>query len=295
MTARGDLHTLARHGRSFRLAGRLLDAETLDKAASLYAVCRAIDDLADERDDEAASREALVVLRADLASGACETSLGARFGALGVDTEAAVGLVDAMLSDLGPRRIETEADLLRYAFGAAGTVGLMMCHVLHVTDPLAWRYAVDLGIAMQLTNIARDVAEDARRGRVYLPAAWLLPGVTADTLLDDADATWDAVRRLLDLAERFYRSGARGYGALPGRAALAIPVAARLYQEIGARILRTGPAYLHRGRCVVPVTRRLVLVASSLLARPGFARIDIPDDLARCRSFAGLPETVGAP
>ncbi len=269
MSDHEDLAVLAQHGRSFRLAGRLLGPAMLGRAARLYAVCRAIDDLADDSPDPVLAGETLRSLRADILDGRGATPLGGRLLSLRVDPCAAAALVDTMLADLASVHVADEAALLRYAYGAAGTVGLMMCDVLGVIDPAARPHAVDLGIAMQLTNIARDVREDALRGRLYLPASWLPPGTTAATVLDDEAVAFAAVRRLLGLAERCYRSGALGYAALPGRSAVAIPAAARLYREIGLRILRRGPAYLQRGRCVVPPARRLVLIAASMLRHRG--------------------------
>ncbi len=283
MSGRDDLAVLARHGRSFRLAGRLLGPAMLSRAARLYAACRAIDDLADESPDPVLAGQVLRSLRADLLAGRGATPLGRRLLSLQVDPDAAAALVDTMLADLEPVQVADEAALLRYAYGAAGTVGLMMCDVLGVTDPAARPHAVDLGIAMQLTNIARDVGEDAGRGRLYLPRSWLPPGTTAATVLDDPAAAFAAVQRLLGVAEDRYRSGALGYAALPGRSAVAIPAAARLYREIGVRILRRGPAYLRQGRCVVSPVRRLVLIGASMLQhpvrrepRPGDARGAMP-------------------
>ncbi len=259
-----DLAVLSRQGRSFRLAGRLLGQQTLERAASLYAVCRAVDDLADEAPDPAAAGEALREIRDDLAGSGRGVPLGSRFRDLGVDRQAATLLVETMLSDLGPVRIETEAALLGYAHGAAGTVGLMMCDVLGVTDPAARQRAIDLGIAMQLTNIARDVREDALRDRIYLPRDWLPDTLSPPTLPAHEAAVFQAVRRLLALADRYYRSGELGYPALPGRAALAIPVAAGLYRHIGRLVLRAGPAYLRGPRLVVGPFTRAALVAACI-------------------------------
>lgn len=264
MSRQSDLAVLMTHGRSFRLAGRLLGRRMFRRAASLYAVCREIDDLADEAPDAAVARAALLTLHGEIVAGTAVTALGRRLLDLQVDRPASLMLVETMLSDLQPVRMADEAALLRYAYGAAGTVGVMMCDVLGVADPAARTRAVELGIAMQLTNIARDVCEDAARDRLYLPRHWLPDGATPDRLLLDEAATFGAVQRLLELAERHYRSGALGYAALPGRAALAIPVAARLYREIGMQILRIGPRYLHRPRYVIPAVRRVGLVAGCL-------------------------------
>jgi len=267
MSHDSDLAVLSLHGRSFRLAGRLLGHRTFARAAGLYAVCRAIDDLADEAPDPLLAGNALRALRIDIASQQGGTPLGRRLLDLRVDPHASLMLVDTMLSDLEPVRIADETALLRYAHGAAGTVGLMMCDVLQVIDPAARPRAVDLGIAMQLTNIARDVCEDADRDRLYLPQAWLPAPTAPAAILDDRDATYRAVQRLLALAEQFYQSGAAGYAALPGRAAVAIPVAAALYREIGRHILRIGPAYLDQPRYVIPPLVRGAVAARCAAAQ----------------------------
>ena len=276
--SREALRVLSRHGRTFRLAGGLLPRGHLDAAAELYVFCRAVDDLADEAPDPAAARAALLALRDEVGQGTARSPLAARFAALRADPRATTAFIDTMLGDLAPVRIADEAELLRYAYGAAGTVGVLMCGVLGVRDPAAEPHAVDLGIAMQLTNIARDVVEDAARGRLYLPATWLPPGFGPPDIAANPQAVFAAVRRLLSLADQRYRSAARGYRHLPPRTRLAIRVAGRLYEEIGRRILRAGPAYLAAGRSIVPLPRKLALMAreaaASLARRPSPARPD---------------------
>jgi phytoene synthase len=127
----------------------------------------------------------------------------------------------------------------------------MMCPLLGVRAAQAWPYAIDLGMAMQLTNIARDVVEDAGRGRIYLPATWLPDDVTPCSLPDCANAVFPAVQQLLEHADRRYRNGARGFAHLPTR--------------VRPAIQHQGPAYLSAGRCVVPTGRKLVLLVSCLL------------------------------
>lgn len=275
------VRVLARHGQTFRLAGRLLRRADLEAAAELYVVCRAVDDLADEAPDPVAARVALLALRSELAMGAdgrsgasrSRSPLAARFAALHACPRATTAFVDTMLGDLDRVRIADEAALVRYAYGAAGTVGVLMCGVLGVRDLAAAEpHAVDLGIAMQLTNIARDVVEDAARDRLYLPASWLPPGFGPADVARDPSSVFAAVRRLLALADARYRSAAHGHRHLPPRARLAIRVAGRLYEEIGRQILRAGPGYLAGGRCVVARRRKLALLAleaaASLARRP---------------------------
>lgn len=260
---------LARYGRSFRLAGRLLPTETFRLAAELYAFCRAVDDVADETTDTHNARSALLALRAAILARDASHPLATRLLALhrghGVDVEASITLIDTVLGDLGPVRIADETALLRYAFGAAGTVGLMMCPILGVTDARAAAHAIDLGIAMQLTNIARDVAADAAAGRIYLPATWLPAGTYLAEIASIRPAVFAAVRRLLDIADRRYRSAERGYHHLPRQVRPAIRAAACLYEEIGAGILRRGPDDLLAGRYVVPMPRKLLLMAGCLV------------------------------
>jgi phytoene synthase len=284
-----DLATLARHGRTFRLTGRLLPRATLARAASLYAFCRAVDDMADEGVNQQAARTGLLGLRRAVLAGDASHLLAARFLALrtdaGASTDAAVALIDTVLSDLGPVRVPDEATLLRYAYGAAGTVGLQMCAVLNVSDPHAAPYAIDLGIAMQLTNIARDVAEDAAQDRLYLPATWLPPGLEPAGVMDATGPVFDAVQAVLARAGHRYRSAAQGFHYLPARVRPAIRAAARLYEEIGVQVLRQGPGYLHAGRCVVSLPRKVALLAGCLANRAPVG----PHDPLLHTALRGLP------
>lgn len=281
--------TLARYGRSFHLAGRLLPRATFAQAAELYAFCRAVDDLADEQPDLALAGRQLLALRRALVTGDTDHALVARFSALqactGVRPELAVTLIDTVLGDLGPVRMPDETALLRYAYGVAGTVGRLMCPVLGAKDPAAAAYAVQLGVAMQLTNIARDVAADAAVDRIYLPASWLPRGLTPAGVGASPEVVFAAVRRLLALADRHYRGAELGYHHLPARVRPAIRTAARLYEEIGRLILARGPGYLLAGRCVVPNHRKVLLMAGCLVgATPSVQRGAPPRPV-----LAGLP------
>jgi len=283
------ISVLGRHGRSFRLAGRLLPRAELQAAAQLYAFCRAVDDLADEAPDGAAARESLHLLARALRDENVRHPLARQFAPLarrGVHVEPAALLVETVLQDIGPVRVSDEAALLQYAHGAAGTVGIMMCDVLGVTHPAALPHAVDLGMAMQLTNIARDVAEDAARDRLYLPAGWLPAGYGPGDVRCSPAPAFVAMARVIARADLHYRSAERGYHYLPARVRAAIRAAARLYEAIGPRLLRQGPAYLAAGRrCVVPRWRRLALVGSCLLPCPPAA----PHDPVLHDRLHGLP------
>ena len=151
----------------------------------------------------------------------------------GIEPEIARELIAGMASDAETVRVADEAELLRYCYRAAGTVGLMMCRVLDAREPAAAAHAVDLGIAMQLTNLCRDVADDARMGRRYLPAS-LVGDLPPGDLIEPSPALRPKVRaavaRLLALAELYYASGEAGLPFLPVRARAGILVAGRVYR-----------------------------------------------------------------
>ncbi len=245
---------LAHHGRSFHWASRLLGQSHAERCALLYAFCRHVDDLVDEGDPGQAAH-ALSALRWSLARTEDPSGMPDAVRRLGIEPDVARAFVDGVASDLGPVRVADVEGLVRYAYGVAGTVGLMMCSALEVSEPQALPFAVDLGIGMQLTNIARDVLEDAERGRVYLPATWVGQRCTAAAIAGgDPDArlaAWAAVDRLIALAECYYRSADRGMRYLPTRARAGILTASRVYESIGTEIRRRGPERYWARRTVV--------------------------------------------
>jgi 15-cis-phytoene synthase len=186
---------------------------------------------------------------------------------LGLPLESALELIAGVRSDLERVRMETDAELLRYCYRVASTVGLMMSAVLGVRRREALPHAVDLGIAMQLTNIARDVAEDAAMGRVYLPAERLRrAGVDPEALVAgtaDRARVAQVVCQLLELADAYYRSADGGMRDIPLRVRPAILVASRVYRAIGVRLRRRGADAL-AGRTVVPWHEKLFWASRAL-------------------------------
>ncbi len=287
------LTVLSHYGRSFRLAGALLSRTHLTSAAQLYAFCRAIDDLADNATDTESARAQLQAVRLAVLNGDTTHWLAAQFLALTrhchASQEVAVQLIETVLSDLEPVRVADEIGLIRYAYGVAGTVGLMMCSVLGVTERAAQPYAIDLGIAMQFTNIARDVVEDAARNRFYLPAAWLPSGLMPAQIQDCPEAVFAAVQRLLALADKYYESGVQGLRFLPYRASLAILAAKRLYQAIGQHILQLGPNYLTTGRYIVPTWQRSILLMKAVVSGVAMPRRVIAHNTSLHYALTGMP------
>jgi 15-cis-phytoene synthase len=281
---------LAGRSLSFRLASRLLPRDVRDDAAVVYAWCRRCDDAVDERPPEEHDA-ALALLRRELdelyAGRALADPIADAFAEVvrrrGIPEAYPSELLRGMEMDVRGVRYETLEDLLLYCHRAAGTVGLMMCHVMGAAHPAALRRAAHLGIAMQLTNVCRDVHEDWLRGRLYLPAALLEEegvGFVARAAggpvpAGVGPALAPVVRRLLGEADRFYRSGDLGLSELPWRCALAVKAARLLYAAIGARIARQGHD-VFTGRAVVPGARKLLLVgraaAGAVASLPGRLR-----------------------
>jgi len=241
---------LATSGESFFWARRFLGRTVGHNAARLYSFCRVLDDMADG--DIPNGPAHLKVIQSDLELGVWGNHPVldqfrdlVEVHALPIDVIGS--LVEGLMDDQRPEvLIRDEKELIQYAYKVAGTVGLLMCKVLNVQDPRAEAHAIDLGIAMQLTNIARDVVEDAKMGRRYLPASWTR-GMSPEDILraaenptgDDAAILTMAVRRLLALAEEYYASGRVGLAYLPFRAHFSIGVAAKIYRQIGVQLLRS--------------------------------------------------------
>lgn len=181
-------------------------------------------------------------------------------------------LLAGMAMDVAESRYATMADLRLYCWRVAGVVGLMMTHVFGVRDDRALVHAAHLGIAMQLTNICRDVAEDWQRGRLYVPddvlarhGAGGLAGELGRELPASARAPLaSCLRELLGVADRYYASGDRGLSALPWRAALAVKAASNVYRAIGGRIAATGYD-VTAGRAVVSTSGKLARVAAAAM------------------------------
>lgn len=177
-------------------------------------------------------------------------------------------LVAGMAMDAAGERYATERALRRYCFRVAGVVGLMMSHVMRLADPDALAAAARLGIAMQLTNICRDVREDWERGRLYIPSAllenaggrWLISHVGGPLSGAARQPLARATAWLLERAGEDYRAADRGMASLPPSCRPAIAVAGRLYAAIGDEIARAGHDVL-APRAVVPRRRKLALAA----------------------------------
>ena len=259
-------------GRSFYFASRFLDQTTAERAARLYEFCRAIDDIADRSTSKNEARDRLDQVLAELEGSVPPGRITQQLFLLAEDTDldprAAIELVKGCLSDLSDEvLIQNEEQLIQYCYQVAGSVGIMMCAVLEVKDPRAIPHAIDLGIAMQLTNITRDISEDARSQRRYLPTTFV-GTLSCTEVLSSSNASLEhiceAVDRIVNLADRYYKSGREGFCFLPATSRQAIAIAASVYRQIGIRVRANTEASLTR-RTVVPQWEKLVLASAVLI------------------------------
>lgn len=253
-----------RGSRTFSLAALFFDRATYEAASRLYAWCRYCDDLVDE---QGGGLDAVKELEESvLHSFRGEAPAEPAFQALqevarehNIPIGYALDLVEGMAMDARGERYETLADLEKYAYHVAGTVGLMMSRILGADSPEAAACAKHLGIAMQLTNISRDILEDAAMGRVYLPREWLREEGLAEDFLADPAARLQLARlagRLVKAAEPHYAKGAEGFSFLRFRHAVAIAAAAGIYRAIGLLVVRRG-AWAWERRAVVSRARKI--------------------------------------
>ena len=237
-----------RHGsRSFYAASKLLPGRVRDPALALYAFCRLADDAVDEQEAKTASVLSLRDRLERVYEGRPLNAPADRaFCAVVEDFDMPRALPEALLEGLAwdamGRQYRTLPDLTAYSARVASAVGVMMCVLMRVRDPDLLARAADLGVAMQLTNIARDVGEDAREARLYLPLDWLdEAGIDAGAFLarpKPSPALKDTVARLLIEADRLYIRSEAGIGALPLTCRPGIYAARFIYAGIGQRIRR---------------------------------------------------------
>lgn len=252
---------IAAGSQSFAAAARLMPAGIREDTVMLYAWCRHADDVVDGQELGSTPQaggdpaERLARLRADTLEALHGNGpVSAPFAALRAVARRhdfperwPLDLIDGFAMDVAGRDYRTLNDTLGYSYHVAGVVGVMMARVMGVRDPAVLDRACDLGLAFQLTNIARDVIDDARIGRVYLPGDWLDEAGAQVAGDIPSPQLHGVVLRLLDAAEPYYASAFAGLPALPARCAWSIAAAARIYRAIGTRIRRGGPdAYRQR-------------------------------------------------
>jgi phytoene synthase len=267
--------------KSFAAAARLFAPETRAGAYMLYAWCRHCDD---ETDDQKLGFSSSRLSRDEGRARVDRLRRETRRALDGEPVEEPVfqGLqqvvarhqiphrfplehLDGFVMDVEGREYKTLDDTLEYCYHVAGVVGIMMAYVMGVRDEPTLDRATDLGLAFQLTNICRDVVEDARVGRVYLPSDWLADagiGVKGVAEPENRDGVFQVARRVLAEADRYYDSARLGISQLPLRSAWAVAAANAVYRDIGRLILKRGSRAWDR-RASTGRGRKIALVLGS--------------------------------
>ena len=274
---------IQRGSKSFAAAAKLFDEETRENAYMLYAWCRHCDDRIDNQElgfngqhqDQEVTQAILKELREQTQAAIDDTPSddpifeGLRYVLMRneIPGRFPMELLEGFAMDAQGYEYKTLADTLQYCYYVAGVVGVMMAYVMGTRDEAALQRATDLGIAFQLTNIARDVREDAEVGRCYLPAEWLAEaGIPHDEILDSkhAGALAEVVERLLTEADRYYASANEGLRALSFRSAWAVAAARGVYRAIG-EIVRERGETAWQERVIVRKRRKLLGLAGGMI------------------------------
>ncbi len=242
-----DPQSLEKHGKSFYWASLFLPNKNKDAAAELYSICRYFDDLADETptDQSRKLKDEFQQICINV-----EHPINKFFKSNNIPIQILGDLIKGLIQDQKLVRIQTEKDLIEYSYQVAGTVGLMMQPLILVKNKKANKHAVDLGIAMQLTNIARDIYEDATMNRVYLPKEWLkeisIEHLKSDSIDEIKPKMKVILKKLIDLSEIYYQNGFSGMKYIPIKTRLAIFFAAKIYRAIGIKIKSNNYQYSNK-------------------------------------------------
>ena len=249
-----DKNYLSIYAKSFNWAGFFLPKKTYQKCSSLYDFCRTVDDIADDQNELGIKKKNLSVFKNDFINKNFNNLIIKNMWDLMIDHEISIKIIedlfDGVESDLNEKvQLNSKKDLLIYSYRVAGTVGLMMAKILNVKDKNEMKAAIDLGIAMQLTNIARDVIEDSKNNRFYI------------------QHDFDVISNTLTLADLFYKSCFTSINKIPFNFRFAILVARRVYRKIGNEILKTSniEGYNKAGKVYVNNLGKIYQTVLSLL------------------------------
>ncbi|MFK7890022.1 MAG: phytoene/squalene synthase family protein [Granulosicoccus sp.] len=281
-------HELIRHGsHSFFMASLLLPRQIAIPATALYAFCRISDDLidADNAGDSAIqhlSSRLDAIYAVNPLDFPEDRALAEVVKHFNIPRTMLDALIEGLAWDAAGREYETLSELYDYAARVAGCVGAMMSLIMRTKDERAIARACDLGVAMQLTNISRDIGEDARMGRIYLPRAWFRDaGLDPEQWLRNPvqnPAITRMCKRLLSYADVLYQRADAGVALLPLTCRPGIRAARVIYSDIGRQIARQNYETVNK-RAVVPLPRKSCLLASALLTIPLGARYRHEDQL----------------
>jgi len=238
---------LKKHAKSFYWASFFLSRDTLDKCSSLYNFCRTLDDIADDNNKLEVKKEIFSKFKKDFENknpnNQIINDMWSIIDSENISKKIVIDLFDGVESDLEEKvEITSKKDLLIYSYRVAGTVGLMMSKILKVNNKESLRGAIDLGIAMQLTNIARDVCEDKKRNRKYIKS------------------NFSSIKETIYDSEIFYQKSFKSISSITIRSQFSVIVARRIYKKIGDYILKQKNLenYNKAGKIYVPLFEKVI-------------------------------------
>ena len=220
-----DKSYLSVYAKSFSWAGFFLPRETLEKCSILYDFCRVADNIADDNDEIEVKEKKFAEFENDFNQKKFDNLIIKNMWGIMEEFNISIKIVQDLLagikSDIKEKvEINSKKDLLIYSYRVAGTVGLMMAKILNVTKKSSLKSAIDLGIAMQLTNISRDVLEDSKNNRFYI------------------EENFETISSTVNLANRYYQDSFYAIKSIPISFRFSILVARRVYRKIGYKILK---------------------------------------------------------
>ena len=220
-----DKSYLSVYAKSFSWAGFFLPRETLKKCSVLYDFCRVADNIADDKDEIEVKEKKFAEFENDFNQKKFDYLIVKNMWGIIEEFNISIKIVQDLLagikSDIKEKvEINSKKELLIYSYRVAGTIGLMMAKILNVTKKNSLKSAIDLGIAMQLTNISRDVLEDSKNNRFYI------------------EENFETISSTVDLANRYYQDSFYAIKSIPISFRFSILVARRVYRKIGYKILK---------------------------------------------------------
>ena len=247
------INLIEKHAKSFYWASFFLSKDTFRKCSSLYNFCRTLDDIVDDDKNLEKKRENFIKFKKDFINKNLNKLVIEEMWSLinseKISTKVVIDLFDGVETDLNESvQINSKKDLIVYSYKVAGTVGLMMSKILKVKNKQALKGAIDLGIAMQLTNIARDVCEDKKRNRQYIKH------------------DFSSIKEVINYSQIFYQKSFSSISDIPLRSRFSVIVARRIYRKIGDYIIKQKNIdnYNKAGKIYVPLTGKIIQTFLSL-------------------------------
>ena len=241
------INLLKKHAKSFYWASFFLSSNILKKCSSLYNFCRTLDDIVDDNNNLSVKKKIFSKFKNDFENKNLNNQIIKDMWSVidseGISYQIVIDLFDGVETDLEEKVvIDSKKDLLIYSYRVAGTVGLMMSKILKVKNREALKGAIDLGIAMQLTNIARDVCEDKARNRQYI------------------SHNFSEIREIINESQIFYENSFNSIRNIPIRSRFSVIVARRIYRKIGDHILQQKNIdnYNRAGKIYVPMFEKVI-------------------------------------